>query len=74
MNSSAPQVRSYRGLEEQPLDGIKDARATQVTAEAVSIRANGIPISEPGDYTLDLYAYDPANGNTGLVKFNLTAR
>jgi hypothetical protein len=33
-----------------------------------------IPISEPGDYTLDLYAYDPANGNTGMARFSLTAR
>ena len=33
-----------------------------------------IAINEPGDYTVDLYAYDPANGNTGVVKYNLTAR
>ena len=32
-----------------------------------------IAISEPGDYTVDLYAYDPSNGNTGVVKYNLIA-
>ena len=36
--------------------------------------AGDVAISEPGDYTVDLYAYDPATGNTGLVKFPLTAR
>jgi hypothetical protein len=33
-----------------------------------------IPITEPGKYTAYVYAYDPSNGNTGLVKFALTAQ
>ena len=32
-----------------------------------------IAISEPGRYVLDVYAYDPSNGNTGLIKFALVA-
>ncbi len=31
-------------------------------------------IPAPGRYTVDVYAYDPSNGNTGLVRFPLTAR
>ena len=33
-----------------------------------------ITVGEPGDYTVDVYAYDPANGNTGLLKVPITAR
>lgn len=32
-----------------------------------------IAIAEPGRYALDVYAYDPSNGNTGLMKFALIA-
>ena len=32
-----------------------------------------IAISEPGRYDLDVYAYDPSNGNTGLMKLALVA-
>lgn len=33
-----------------------------------------IAVTEPGEYTVDVYAYDPANGNTGVAKFALKAR
>jgi len=33
-----------------------------------------ITIEQPGPYTVDVYAYDPSNGNTGLVKFALAAK
>jgi hypothetical protein len=33
-----------------------------------------IAVSAPGDYTIDLYAYDPATGNTGLVKVPVIVR
>lgn len=33
-----------------------------------------IEIAAPGDYVVDVYAYDPANGNTGLSRFNLHAQ
>ena len=33
-----------------------------------------ITIAEPGQYTLNIYAYDPSNGNTGLIKLALTAK
>jgi hypothetical protein len=33
-----------------------------------------VAVAEPGDYTIDIYAYDPATGNTGLIKLPLTAR
>lgn len=36
--------------------------------------SGSIPISEPGDYVMDVYAYDPANGNTGVTRHNLTVR
>jgi hypothetical protein len=32
-----------------------------------------IGISEPGRYVVDVYAFDPSNGNTGLMKFALLA-
>ena len=35
--------------------------------------AGEIAVAEPGKYTVEVYAYDPSNGNTGLVKFALTA-
>jgi len=31
-------------------------------------------ISAPGRYTVDVYAYDTSNGNTGLARFPVTAR
>jgi hypothetical protein len=31
-------------------------------------------IPAPGRYTVDVYAYDPSNGNTGLARFQVTAR
>jgi len=36
--------------------------------------AGKITLREPGDHTVDVYAYDPANGNTGLIKAPVTAR
>ena len=33
-----------------------------------------LAVGESGRYTVDLYAYDPANGNTGLVKFKVNVR
>lgn len=31
-------------------------------------------IPAPGRYMVDVYAYDPSNGNTGLARFPVTAR
>jgi hypothetical protein len=36
--------------------------------------AGEITLSEPGQYTVNVYAYDPSNGNTGLIKFALTVK
>jgi hypothetical protein len=36
--------------------------------------SGNVAIDEPGNYTVDLYAYDPTNGNTGLVRYSLSAR
>ena len=36
--------------------------------------SGNIAINEPGDYIMDIYAYDPANGNTGLARYSLTAQ
>ena len=33
-----------------------------------------IVLTEPGSYMVDVYAYDPSNGNTGLAKFAVTAK
>jgi hypothetical protein len=33
-----------------------------------------VAISEPGEYFVEVFAYDPSNGNTGLVKVPLTVR
>ena len=33
--------------------------------------AGDIALSEPGEYTLDLFAYDPTNGNTGVRRIRL---
>jgi len=33
-----------------------------------------IDVTEPGEYSVDIYAYDPASGNTGVAKFALKAR
>jgi hypothetical protein len=32
-----------------------------------------IELKEPGDYLIDIYAYDPANGNTGVERITLRA-
>jgi hypothetical protein len=36
--------------------------------------AGELAVAAPGRYTIDVYAYDPSNGNTGLAKFPLTVR
>ena len=36
--------------------------------------SGNLAVTEPGNYVVDLYAYDPTNGNTGVVRYNLTAR
>ena len=36
--------------------------------------AGDLKISDPGDYDVDLYAYDPANGNTGVVRFKVSVK
>lgn len=33
-----------------------------------------IVATEPGQYTVDVYAYDPSNGNTGVTKFAMTVK
>jgi hypothetical protein len=33
-----------------------------------------VAVSEPGEYFVEVFAYDPSNGNTGLIKVPLTAR
>jgi hypothetical protein len=45
-----------------------------VYAGQPSTFSGDIVISEPGDYVLDLYAYDPSNGNTGVDRVNLHAQ
>ncbi len=56
----------------------KDGKSYPATplafAGKASMFAGNITIREPGDYMVDVYAYDPANGNTGLIKVPMTAR
>ncbi len=48
--------------------------ATALTyAGQASTFSGEIAVTEAGEYTVDVYAYDPANGNTGVAKFKLTA-
>ena len=67
--------------------GIWDANKFQIAAQlengvAVPLAYAGqpstfqgtIPVPRPGSYVLDVYAYDPSDGNTGLVKFPLSAK
>jgi hypothetical protein len=43
-------------------------------AGQASTFAGEVAVAEKGAYVLDIYAYDPANGNTGLVKYKLNVR
>jgi hypothetical protein len=53
--------------------GAKIYPATQLTyAGQPSTFGGEIAVTEPGRYLLDLYAYDPATGNTGMARFALT--
>ena len=36
--------------------------------------AGQIELKEPGDYVVDVYAYDPANGNTGVERITVRAQ
>jgi len=36
--------------------------------------AGELAVAAPGRYTIDVYAYDPSNGNTGLAKFPVIVR
>jgi hypothetical protein len=36
--------------------------------------AGQIELDQPGEYVVDVYAYDPANGNTGVERVNIRAR
>jgi hypothetical protein len=42
-------------------------------AGEVNIFEGEIEFDEPGEYTIDLYAYDPSNGNTGVTQFTVRA-
>jgi hypothetical protein len=37
-------------------------------AGKTSVFSGNITVREPGDYTIDVFAYDPANRNTGLIR------
>ena len=39
-----------------------------------NIFAGQIELKEAGDYVVDIYAYDPANGNTGVERVTLRAQ
>ena len=39
-----------------------------------AVLGEGTTANVTGAICVNVYAYDPTNGNTGLVKFNLTAR
>ena len=55
--------------------GSKSYPATPLTyAGQPSTFGGEIVVAEPGQYTLDVYAYDPSNGNTGVGKFALTVK
>jgi len=45
-----------------------------IYAGQASTFGGDIEVTEPGEYTLDVFAYDPANGNTGVAKFEFKAR
>jgi hypothetical protein len=53
----------------------KTLPATALTYAGQPGMFNGeIAVTEAGDYTVYVYAYDPANGNTGVVKVPLSVR
>lgn len=54
-------------------DGEAAAPVPLSYAGEASIFGGEIAIAEPGDYIIDVYAYDPANGNTGVSRFDLRA-
>lgn len=54
--------------------GVSSASIPLSFAGEVSTFSGEIEIAEPGEYSVDLYAYDPANGNTGVNHFTLVAR
>ncbi len=56
-------------------DGAKIYPAAALTyAGQPSTFAGELVIAAPGNYTVDVYAYDPSNGNTGLAKFPLLVK
>jgi len=56
----------------------KDGKTSSSTPLAYAGRPSmfrgEITIAEPGNYTVDVFAYDPTNGNTGLIKVPLSVR
>lgn len=56
-------------------DGSKSSPAVPLVYAGQPSTFDGeLVISAPGRYTVDVYAYDPSNGNTGLARFPVTAR
>ena len=49
-------------------DGTKAGETALAYAGEASLFAGSLPVPAPGRYSLVVYAYDPANGNTGVAK------
>jgi hypothetical protein len=43
-------------------------------AGTTNMFGGSVSVSEPGDYFVEVFAYDPSNGNTGLIKVPVTVR
>lgn len=54
-------------------DGAKAESVLLSFAGEVSTFEGEIEIVEPGEYAVDLYAYDPSSGNTGVTHFTFQA-
>ena len=56
-------------------DGGKTSPAAALTYAGQASTFDGeLVIEKPGRYMVDIYAYDPSNGNTGVMRFPVTAR
>jgi hypothetical protein len=55
-------------------EGIKTGEIPLHLSEASNIFEGTLPVKQKGDYELDVYAYDPKTGNTGVDKINFVVQ
>ena len=55
-------------------EGVKTGEIPLHVADGNDIFLGSLPVKEKGDYELDVYAYDPKTGNTGVDKINFVVQ